>query len=183
MFREPTVNDRPHNLAVVRRKSWTGAFTLVELMIGMVLLVMILVAAALAMQAAASANQYGMDKATSLQHASLTLRRISTDVRRADSIELPEAGCLDLVMADGQWRRYRWTPGANGNPLTFWSDDNPEGNTLIPDVTEFTIQTVDGWSEAKDAVVPMCVRITIEARQGTASTRLDTTILPRRNIL
>lgn len=163
--------------------SSASAFTLVELMIGSVLLVMILVACALAMRGAANANQYGMEKSTSLQQASLTLRRISTDIRQANSIQLTQVGCLDLVLPDGKWRRYRWDPAINGNPLVFWSDDNPLGNTLIPDVTEFTIQTVTGWSEAQGAEVPLGVRITIEARQGSASTRLDSTVRPRRNIL
>jgi prepilin-type N-terminal cleavage/methylation domain-containing protein len=183
MFRGRIVNERQHNIAGRRRRVSARGFTLVELLIGMIMLVMIMVAAALAMQGAANASEYGLDKARSLQQASLTLRRISSDIRRAQSIQLPQAGCLDLVMPDNQWRRYRWNPAAGGNPLTFWSDGNPLGNTLIPDVTEFTIQTVNGWSEAQQAVVPMCVRITIEARQGTASTRLDTMILPRRNIL
>jgi len=163
--------------------SSAGAFTLVELMIGMVLLVMILVAAALAMQGAANASEYGADKAVSLQQTSLTLRRISADLRQAETVLMPEAGCLDLVMPDGQWRRYRWVPSADGGPLTFYSDRNPDGNVLIPDVSNFLVQTVWGWSDVKEEMAPLCVRIILEGRHGSATTRLDSAVRPRRNIL
>ena len=174
--------DNIRRRAAHRRRRAARGFTMVELLIGMIMLVMIMTAAALAMRGAANANQYGMDKSRSLQQASLTLQRISSDIRGAEDIQLTEPGCLDLVMPDGQWRRYRWTPVA-GSPLVFRSDLNPLGNTLIGDVVEFNVQTVMSWSDIKQAVVPIYVRVAIEARQGTASTRLETMIRPRRNIL
>ena len=173
--------NRP-NHASGERPCRRSGFTLVELLVGMALLAMIMVAVALAMQGAANANVYAMDKSRSLQQASLTLARLSTDIRRAQSVQIIEPGCIDLVMPDSQWRRYRWT-NAGGDPLMFYSDANPEGNTLVSDVTAFTLVVSEGFSEAQQAVVPLAVQIILEVRKGTASTRLETTILPRRNIM
>jgi len=123
-----------------------------------------------------------MDKSRSLQQASLTLARLSTDIRRAQSIQIIGPGCLDLVMPDTEWRRYQWG-NTDGDPLVFRSDANPEGNTLVADVAAFTLIVSEGFSEAQQAVVPLAVQIVLEVRQGTASTRLDTTVKPRRNIM
>jgi prepilin-type N-terminal cleavage/methylation domain-containing protein len=170
------------NLTRRRDAGRRPGYTLVELLIGMAMLAMIMVAVALAMQGAANANIYAMDKSRSLQQASLTLNRLSTDIRRAQSIQIVEPGCLDLVMPDNQWRRYQWG-NAEGDPLMFSSDLNPDGNMLVADVTTFKLIISEGFSEVQQAVVPLAVQIILEVREGTASTRLDTTVKPRRNIL
>ena len=176
------MNDQGANLGYQRRRPGCPGFTLVELLIGMAMLAMIMVAAALAMRGAADASTYGAHKARSLTQATLALGRLSADLRGAAVVELESSNAVTLTMPTGEQRCYSWS-GTEGAPLVFASGTNPDGNTLVPEVLNFSLQATMAYSEIAGATVPVTVGIVLEVRHGQAETRLETAVRPRRNIL
>ena len=176
------MNNRVHNLYRLCRRRGRPGFTLVELLIGMAMLAMIMVAVALAMRGAADASAYGADKSRSLTQATLALARLSSDLRGAATVDLTSSHAVTLTMPTGEQRSYAWS-GAEGAPLVFASGANPGGNTLVPEVLDFSLQATMAYSEIAGAIVPVTVEIVLEVRHGQAETRLETAVRPRRNIL
>ena len=168
-----------------RRKSMSvrRGFSMVELLIGMALLAMILGAIALAMQGAADVISYGNDKSRSQIIATLALDRLRTDLRRADVIQLASPSTVvGLVMPDGKLKGYSWN-GSVGAPLMYACDANPSGNTLVATVEEFTLTTVEEYSDIRGGIVAVNVHIVLKVRYGQSTTRLETTVRPRRNVM
>lgn len=160
-----------------------GGFTLIELLIGMALLAMILGTIALAMQGAVDVVSYGNDKSRSQIIATLALDRLRTDLRRADQIQLiSPAQVVGLVMPDGELKAYSWN-GLVGGPLIYACGASPGGNTLVATVEEFTLTSVEEYSDIRGGIVVVNVHIVLEVRYGQATTRLETTVCPRRNIM
>jgi len=158
-------------------------FTIVELLIGMVLLAMILGSIALAMHGAVAMVSYSKDQSRSQIIARLTLDRLRTDLRRADQIQLTSpAQVVGLVMPDGELKGYSWN-GSVGGPLIYACDASPGGNTMVAAVEEFTLTTVEEYSDIRGGVVAVNVHIVLKVRYGQATTRLETTVRPRRNIM
>ncbi|NIA20964.1 MAG: hypothetical protein GWP05_03105 [Anaerolineaceae bacterium] len=156
---------------------------MVELLIGMTLLAMILATIALAMQGATDTVVYGNEKSRSQMMATLALDRLRTDLRRADKVELVSPSkVVGLVMADGELKGYSWG-GTDGDPLIYADDDSPDGNTMVADVVEFTLTSIEEYSAVREKVVAVNVHIVLEVRYGQATTRLETTVRPRRNIM
>jgi len=160
----------------------TVASPLVELLIGVTMLAMIMVAASLAMRGAADASAYGADKSRSLTQATLALARLSADLRRASTVELDSSHAITLSMPTGEQRQYTWS-GTEGAPLMFTSAANPGGNTLVAEILDFTMQATMAYSDVAGAVVPVSVQVVLHVRHGVAETSLETTVRPRRNIL
>ena len=168
-----------------RRKSMSlrCGFTIVELLIGMTLLAMILGAIALAMHGAAAMVAYSKDQSRSQIIATLALERLRTDLRRADQIQLVSpAQVVGLVMPDGELKGYSWN-GSVGGPLIYACDASPGGNTLVATMEEFTLTTVEEYSDIRGEIVAVNVHIILEVRYGQATTRLETTVRPRRNVM
>ncbi len=160
-----------------------GGFTLIELLIGMALLAMILGTMALAMRGAADAVSYGNDKSRSQIIATLALDRLKTDLRRADQIQLiSPAQVVGLVMPGGELKGYSWN-GSVGSPLIYAFDANPGGNILIAEVEEFMLTSVEEYSDIRGQVVAVNVHIVLEVRYGQATTRMETSVRPRRNVM
>ena len=160
-----------------------GGFTIVELLIGMTLLAMILGAIALAMHGAAAMVAYSKDQSRSQIIATLALERLRTDLRRADQIQLiSPAQVVGLVMLDGELKGYSWN-GSVGGPLIYACGASPGGNTMVAAVEEFTLTSVEEYSDIQGQVVAVNVHIVLEVRYGQATTRLETTVRPRRNVM
>ena len=148
----------------------------------MALLATVMVAVALAMRGAADANAYGRDKSRTLSQTALTLSRLSADIRRASEVTLDSSHAVTLHFPDGTQRGYSWN-GTDGWPLVFTSAANPGGNILIPEVVDFTLQARNEYSDIAEAMVPVSVGVVLEVRRGQVTTRLETTVVPRRNVL
>jgi prepilin-type N-terminal cleavage/methylation domain-containing protein len=97
-------------------------FTLVEVMISMSLLALIMVAAALAIQAAETAHSYNAEKNELVARVRGVLDRIALDVRRAGSATRKEDGSLAVTTVGGWIRTYAWD-GAQGGNVTYSETD------------------------------------------------------------
>jgi prepilin-type N-terminal cleavage/methylation domain-containing protein len=159
-----------------------AAFTLVELLIAISLVVMILGAAGLAVKAAADAAAYGNHKGRSLTQATMALSWLTTDLRRASEIQIESSRSVRLWLASGEERHYWWS-GTDGAPLMFSSPANPAGNVLVPSVAAFSLSAVNAYSQVAGGVVAVSVQVVLEARDGDTTTRLETCVRPRRNIM
>ena len=158
------------------------AFTMVELLIGLMLTVMIMGAVGLAVKGAADATKYGNEKTRSLAQTTLALARLCTDLRRAEVIELESPQSVRLTLPDGTQHRYTWS-GTDGAALCYTQSEGPPNRVLVPSVATFSLEVVEEYSEVAGAVVPVLVKVTLAARCGEATTRLETSVRPRRNIM
>ena len=98
-----------------RRYGRNRGFTLAEMLIAMALLAFIMVAAALAIQAAETSHAYNTEKAELVTRARGTLDRIAADVRRAASFEVTDVHTLTIALADGSVHTYDWDGVRPGN--------------------------------------------------------------------
>ncbi|MBM4019427.1 MAG: prepilin-type N-terminal cleavage/methylation domain-containing protein [Planctomycetes bacterium] len=90
-------------------------FTLAEVLIAMALLGLIMVAAALGIQAAQESHTYNTEKTALTARTRGVLDRIALDVRRAASVEITIDGELAVTMSDGWVHTYAWDGAAGGN--------------------------------------------------------------------
>ncbi|MBN2582171.1 MAG: prepilin-type N-terminal cleavage/methylation domain-containing protein [Planctomycetes bacterium] len=160
-----------------------GGFTLAELLIAMTLLAMILGSVAMAMRGASEAVAFGNDKSRSNMIATLVMDRLRTDIRRADVVTLNSpSNVISLTMPNGEQKSYAWS-GSADSTLIYSCAANPSGVTLAENVLAFTLTSVEEYSEIRDATVPINVHVVLEVRHGEATTRLETTVRPRRNVI
>ncbi len=167
---------------VCRKRNQASGFTLAELLVGLALLVMIMSTVAVAMHGAANLSVYGADKGRSLTKATLALSRMGRDIRRADAISLTTPSELQLTMPDGETIQYVWN-GTSGDSLTYRSSQTPDGTLLVADVVDFSLEAVEQHSEIKGDLAVVSLKLELEVRHGNATTRLETTVRPRRSIL
>lgn len=159
-----------------------AGFTLVELTVAMALLVMILGAIALAVQGATDAAEYGHEKSRTLAQATLSLNRMTTDLRRASHVWTAESRILIARQPDGEDRIYAWS-GTPGDPLVYVSDDASNGATLVPNVRSFNISLGWSYSPVDEAVVPTSVSVELEVGAQDVSSKLETRVRLRRRIM
>jgi len=160
-----------------------AAFTLAEMLIAMTLLAMILGSVAMAMRGASQAVSFGNEQTRSNMIATLVLDRLRTDIRRADVVTLNSPShTISLTMPSGEQKSYTWS-GAPDTPLVYRCAASPAGVTLAEHVTAFVLTSVNDYSDVRGATVPVSVRVELQVQQGKATTRMETTVRPRRNVL
>ncbi len=183
-------NKRPPSGVARRRVGRSGgkgprvaAFTLMEMLIAMTLLAMILGSVAMAMRGASQAVSFGNEQTRANVIATLVLDRLRTDIRRADVVTLNSPShTISLTMPSGEQKSYTWS-GTPDTPLVYRCAASPAGVTLAEHVTAFVLTAVNDYSDVRGATVPVSVRVELQVQQGKATTRMQTTVRPRRNIL
>jgi prepilin-type N-terminal cleavage/methylation domain-containing protein len=158
-------------------------FTLAEMLIAMTLLAMILGSVAMAMRGATEAVSFGNEQSRSNVITTLVMDRLRTDIRRADVVALNSpSNTISLTMPSGEQKSYTWS-GTAGSRLVYRSAAAPTGVTLAENVVQFKLTSVNQYSAIRGATVPVSVGVLLEVRQGKATTRMETTVRPRRNVI
>jgi prepilin-type N-terminal cleavage/methylation domain-containing protein len=83
-----------------------AGFTIVEMLVSMALLAMIMLAAALAIQAATTSHEYNSEKARLVAQARGVLDRIARDARKAKSIAVADDHTLVITMPNDDLHSY-----------------------------------------------------------------------------
>ena len=146
-----------------------------ELMISMALLALIMVAAALAVQAAAASHAYNSQKGELVARARGVLDRIAVDVRKASSVEVVDARTLDVTLASGWVHTYSWDGDPSGtvvftdtDPATF-TFENPRGTPGDPVVLTGFVQAFEVQEAGEGGRVRIALRGTLAASEATIS--------------
>jgi len=105
-------------------------FTVVELLISMALIALIMVAAALAMQAAHDSHRYNSEKNDLVTRTRGSLDRISRDVRLAAAFEVVDPQTVSVTMPNGIVHVYAWD-GAAGGSLTYTQVDDLVSTSVV----------------------------------------------------
>jgi prepilin-type N-terminal cleavage/methylation domain-containing protein len=98
-------------------------FTLVEILIAMVLMALLMVAAALAMEAAHDSHTYNAQKNDLVFRTRGVLDRIARDIRVAKSFQVPNPRALDVTLFDETVHTYAWDGTDGGNLIYTVTDD------------------------------------------------------------
>ena len=130
------------SLAVVPRKA--RGFTLAEILISLALVALLMTAAALGINAAQQAHAYNSEKSDLVAKARGVLDRIARDVRRAESVSVPNDRSITITMLDDSTRTYAWSGIAGGDiALTVTDGDGTKSAVLTDDVQTFTVDDAD----------------------------------------
>ena len=114
MVKKPTATSTPAS---------SDGFTLVEILIAMVLMALLMVAAALAMEAAHDSHAYNAEKNDLVLRTRGVLDRIARDVRVAKSFQVPNPRTLDVTLFDDIVHTYAWDGADGGNLIYTVTDD------------------------------------------------------------
>ena len=144
-------------------------FTLAEVLIAMALLAMVMVAAALAIQAAQVSHAYNAEKNELIARTRGVLDRIVQDIHRATSFQVIDAQTLAVTLNDGSIHTYYWDGSHRGN-LTY--TETPLGGVESPPavMTGF----IDAFSVAEDGVACR-VQITVAGNVATCQNSITAT--------
>jgi prepilin-type N-terminal cleavage/methylation domain-containing protein len=154
-------------------------FTLVEMLLSMALLALIMVAAAVALQAAGYAHLYNSEKGELVARVRGVLDRIAFDVRRSGSTTLKEDGSLAVTTVDGWIHTYAWD-GAQGGNLTYAETDPVTINIANPWGVPGPAVKLTGYVNAfqVDQVGDGCgVRILLQGRHANCQAAITATPL------
>jgi len=144
-------------------------FTLAELMLSLALLVFLMMASALAIQAAHASHVYNMEKTDLVTRSRGVLDRFARDVRRCASFDVPDAHTVTIHMPNGDTNIYAWDGVAGGN-LTYTYI--PEGS--LTGTSGILTNQVQTFLVTNDA--PACtVRIVLQGSLTTSSARISAT--------
>jgi len=122
----------------------TRAFTLAEVLISLARMALLMTAAALGISAAQQAHAYNSEKSDLVARARGVLDRIIRDVRRAESVAVPNDRSITITMRDGSTRTYAWSGIAGGDiALTVTDGDGTKSAVLTDDVQTFTVDDAD----------------------------------------
>jgi len=152
---------------------WRG-FTLAEMLISMALMAIIMVAAALAIQAAGSSHAYNAEKTELVARMRGVMDRVALDVRRSASLDIPDSHSLNITLADGSIHSYTWD---GQSPGTLQYTETPAGGAqsapaaLTAYVTTFS---------AQDAQSGCLVSLVLTGRVATC--RADITATPGKSL-
>lgn len=153
------------------RKTPRG-FTLVEVIMALALMALLMVAAALAMQAAHDSHAYNLDKTDLLLRTRGVLDRIARDVRIATAFEVPNSRTIDITLPDGTIHTYAWD-GVQGGDLTY----------TVTDGEDVSAQILTGGVKAFAAsnTSPSCT-VSIALEGDLASAEAEITAIPRKAV-
>ena len=122
----------------------TRAFTLAEVLISLALMALLMTAAALGINAANQSHTYNSEKSDLVARARGVLDRIIRDVRRAESVAVPNDRSITITMLDDSTRTYAWSGIAGGDiALTVTDGDGTKSAVLTDDVQTFTVDDAD----------------------------------------
>ena len=121
-------------------KPGRGGFTLVEVFLAMALMALLMVAAALAMEAAHDSHAYNAEKTDLVLRTRGVLDRIARDVRVAKSFQVPDPRTLDVTLPDDIVHTYAWD-GTDGGNLIYTVTDGLaiDAQVLTAQVHAFTV--------------------------------------------
>ena len=120
----------------------TRAFTLAEVLISLALIALLMAAAALGIHAANQSHIYS-EKSDLLARARGVLDRIARDVRRAQSVAVPNDRSITITMLDDSTRTYAWSGIAGGAIALTVTDGGTTSAVLTDDVQTFTVDDAD----------------------------------------
>jgi len=119
------------------------AFTLAEMLISLALMALLMTAAAVGIHAAQQAHAYNSEKADLVARARGVLDRIARDVRRAQSVAVPDDRTITITMLDDSTRTYAWN-GAAGGAITLTVVDGSTTSAILTDgVQTFAVNDED----------------------------------------
>jgi len=144
-------------------------FTLAEMLISMALLAMIMVATALAIQAAESAHAYNAEKTELVARARGVLDRVALDVRRSASLDTLDSHILNITLADGSLRSYAWD---GTSPGTLQYTETPAGGVQSAPAALTTYVTM---FSAQDAQSGCLVSLVLTGRVATCHASITAT--------
>lgn len=152
-------------------------FTLAELMLSLALLVFLMVASALAIQAAHASHVYNMEKTDLVTKSRGVLDRLARDVRRCASFDVPDAHTVTIAMPNGDTNIYAWDGVAGGNlTYTYIPEGSPPGSLGTSGILTNQVQTFLVTNDA-----PACtVSIVLQGSLTTSSARITAT--PRKAV-
>jgi len=149
-------------------------FTLAEVMLSMALLVFLMMASALAIQAAHASHVYNMEKTDLVTKSRGVLDRLARDVRRCASFNVPDAHTVTISMSNGDTNIYAWDGVVGGN-LTYTYI--PEGS--LTGTSGILTNQVQTFLPTNDA--PACtVKIVLQGSLTTSAARISAT--PRKAV-
>jgi type II secretory pathway pseudopilin PulG len=113
-------------------------------LISLALMALLMTAAALGIHAAQQAHAYNSEKSDLVARARGVLDRIARDVRRAESVAVPNDRSITITMLDDSTRTYAWSGIAGGAiALTVVTDGDTKSAVLTDDVQTFTVDDAD----------------------------------------
>jgi prepilin-type N-terminal cleavage/methylation domain-containing protein len=152
-------------------------FTLAELMLSLALLVFLMMASALAIQAAHASHVYNMEKTDLVTKSRGVLDRLARDVRRCSSFNVPDACTVTISMPNGDTNIYAWDGVAGGNlTYTYIPEGSPPGSSGTSGILTNQVQTFLVTDDS-----PACtVKIVLQGSLTTSAARISAT--PRKAV-
>ncbi|MDK1030757.1 MAG: prepilin-type N-terminal cleavage/methylation domain-containing protein [Planctomycetia bacterium] len=165
MSRSPSISDR--------------GFMLVEVLISLALLAMIMVAAAVAIDAAFQSHAYNTEKTRNITLARAALDRMERDFRRAASVDLDSPYSITVVLPDDTEKTYSWS-GTAGDPMMLTQDGST--GVLVPAVESLQFDIEQEYDEELEDYKTTLVSISLELRSEKHRLVMRASTRPRRNI-
>jgi len=144
-------------------------FTLAEMLISMALMALIMVAAALAIQAATTSHAYNAEKAELVARTRGVMDRLAIDTRRSASIYIPSASSVDITLADGSVHSYSWD---GQSPGTLQYMETPAGDVQSPPVALTAYVTTFSVEQAESGCL---FSLTLTGRVATCHSAITAT--------
>jgi type II secretory pathway pseudopilin PulG len=167
---------------VLQNNRKSGAFTLVELLLGLAITAILLVAVAAALNASAMNYKTNEDIYKAMNNARQALTRMTTQIRTATAVD-PDDALEDrctLITSSGENITFRYNSG--NNKLYLITNDNPaDPDYVLCDNVTDAIFTKD--KVMVDSVIFVkSVQISLTVQGGNVSQNLSAAAVVRRNL-
>ena len=100
------------------RTQKSRGFTLAEMLVALALMALLMVAATAAIDAAHQSYVYNSEKTDMVTRVRGVLDRLTQDVRRAQSVDVPDGRTVVVTFGSEETHTYEWD-GRNGGEITF----------------------------------------------------------------
>ncbi len=165
----------------MKSKSIIKAFTLLELLIGMVIFAVLLAAIAVAMESSVNSCKINKDTYTSLNTARQALSRITYDLRNAQGVSTDSSTTeCALITQKGDDITYRWDSQTSKLWLVTNDDLDDDDYLLCENVTELSFEKNIVNKDGIDCV--KYVKITIEVTGNGKPQKLAAAVVIRKNL-
>jgi prepilin-type N-terminal cleavage/methylation domain-containing protein len=149
-------------------------FTLPEIMISLALLTFLMLAAALAIEAAHASQTYNAEKTDLSLRARGTLDRLARDVRLCQAFVVTDAQTITITMTNGDVRAYHWDGVSRGNIIF---THTPFGSLVS--TSDILTDDAETFEVTDDA--PACtIRLVLKGALTTSEARITST--PRKAV-